>query len=61
MTSSYLSEEACRQREGALVKRIANEAIDLGPAGITWPPESDFWRLPKATQELITRSIGNRK
>lgn len=50
MTSHYLTEEADVKRRAALFGRLADEALDLGPGGITWPPESDFWSLPESWQ-----------
>jgi len=50
MTSHYLSPEASVTRFTALYRRLAEEAVDLGPGGITWLPESDYWRLPEKVQ-----------
>jgi hypothetical protein len=47
MCSYYLTEEASRKRMAALVARLAAEAIDLGAGGVTWPPESDAWKVPE--------------
>lgn len=53
MTSYYLTEQAAGQRRDALMKRLAGEAINLGPGGLTWLPESDYWRLPPTEQQAV--------
>lgn len=54
MTSHYLTEEASALRRRALFKRLADEAANIGPGMLTWPPESDFWRLPASEQQAVT-------
>ncbi len=51
--SYYLTTEAATKRLYALRKRLCAEAVDLGPGGITWLPESDFWHLPQSVQDEI--------
>lgn len=53
----YLSDEASSLRLAALVKRLASEALDLGPVGITFPPESDFWKVPTAIQATVLKEL----
>jgi hypothetical protein len=50
MCSFYLSEEACRSREQALVRRIAGEFIKEIQ---TWSPDSDYWRLPASLKKKV--------
>jgi hypothetical protein len=53
MVSYYLTPDASAKRLDALVTRLCGEAIDLSPFGLTWMPESDFWRLPASVQRQV--------
>jgi hypothetical protein len=56
--SYYLTDEAAHLRLSALRSRLAAEAVDLG--GRTWPPESDFWRLPRSERDHVSTLDGRR-
>lgn len=53
MTSYYLTDQAAAHRRAALIERLAAEAMDLSPHGLTWPPDSDYWRLPEAERQAV--------
>jgi hypothetical protein len=53
MSSYYLTPDASAKRLDALLNRLRGEAIDLSPFGLTWMPESDFWRLPASVQRMV--------
>lgn len=57
MTSFYITKQECDRRENALFIRLAKEAQDIGPAGITWPPDSDYWKLPNRAQEEVRNIV----
>ncbi len=53
MTSHYLTEEAAEKREAKLIARLVSELVDLGPAGKTWLPGSDAWKLPESVRRRV--------
>lgn len=49
MTSLYLTEEYTELTRRRLLRRVADEAVDRGAWWlVTWPADSDYWRLPFA-------------
>lgn len=53
MTSYYLTAEAEEKRIAALVTRLVGEALPSPCGGVTWVPESDFWKLPESMQRVV--------
>lgn len=58
MTSYYLTPEAEAQRMEALALRLRKDIIVLGGFQ-TFIPESDFWKLPQATQDKVGQIISS--
>lgn len=50
MPSAYLSDDAETQRYWALVRRVAAESFLWSPSVWTFPPTSDYWKLPHSFQ-----------
>lgn len=53
--SYYLSDEAANLRIAALTRKLASEVVNLGPAGVTFPPDSAFWKVPMTIQVLVLK------
>jgi hypothetical protein len=57
MASFYLSAEAAASRLRKLVSRLAAEAVWLDSAGVTWYPESDYWRVPQHIRNEVNKEL----